>query len=398
MVFRFALFFCIMLAYLAVAHRYVYVRLVRDPKPPERWRKIGKWLLVALPFATVSGFFAPGRMPPGTGKPWAIAALLWFGTLFVAVLVLLALDAIRLGWALHRLGRRWVGRPLPAPDPERRLFFSRALAGVAALGSGGISAASVDTALSAPTVRRLEVPIVGLPAELEGLCIAQVSDVHVGPTIGTAFVRRIVDTVNALSPDLVAITGDLVDGSVARLREAVAPLAQLRSRFGTFFVTGNHEYYSGADDWCAHLGTLGIRVLRNQRAEIAVGAGRLDLIGVEDFFATGPRHDLTTAMAGRETSRPAVLLAHQPRSIFQAAAAGIDLQLSGHTHGGQIWPFTYLVYLQQPYVRGLHLHASRTWIYVHPGTGYWGPPMRLGVPPEVALIRLVRGQRPNSSS
>lgn len=390
MVFRFAIFLSLMLVYLGLAHRYLYVRLVRDPRPPERWRRVGQWTLVALPFATVSGFIAPGRMPPGTGKPWAILALVWFGTLFVCVLVLLALDALRLGLALHRLGRRWMGRPLAAPDPERRLFFSRAFAGVAALGSGGLSAASVSTALSQPTVRTIDVPIRGLPAELDGLRIVQVSDVHVGPTIGGDFVRRMVDTVNAQSPDLVAITGDLVDGSVARLRDAVAPLADLRSHFGTFFVTGNHEYYSGADEWCAHLGTLGIRVLRNTRAEVTRGKATLDLVGVEDYFAHGPKHDVAAAVAGRDRTRPAVLLAHQPRSIHDAAAAGIDLQLSGHTHGGQIWPFTYLVYLQQPYVRGLHLHASRTWVYVHPGTGYWGPPMRLGVPPEVAVIRLVR--------
>jgi uncharacterized protein len=195
--------------------------------------------------------------------------------------------------------------------------------------------------------------------------------------------------VNALDPDVVAITGDLVDGSVAELREHVAPLRDLRARYGVFFCTGNHEYYSGANEWVAELGTLGVKVLRNERVTIGEGEDVLDIAGVDDFNAPKKGHDLKTAMHGRDPSREVVLLAHQPRSVFEAAEHDIGLQLSGHTHGGQIFPWNYLVRLQQPFVVGLH-KLRDTWVYVHRGTGYWGPPMRVGIKPEIAQITLVR--------
>jgi predicted MPP superfamily phosphohydrolase len=222
-----------------------------------------------------------------------------------------------------------------------------------------------------------------------GYRIVQISDVHVGPTIGKEFIEEIVARINALKPDLIAITGDLVDGSVTELEEHVAPLARLTAKDGVFFVTGNHEYYSGADEWIAHLGRLGVRVLRNERVRVGGDAG-FDLAGIDDASSSDSGHgsDLKRALAGRDDTCACVLLAHQPRGIDLADAMGVDLQLSGHTHGGQMIPWNFLVRLQQPFVAGLH-KLARAQIYVSRGTGYWGPPMRLGAPAEITEIELV---------
>jgi predicted MPP superfamily phosphohydrolase len=240
-------------------------------------------------------------------------------------------------------------------------------------------------------IEQVEVPLSRLPAELDGFSIVQLSDVHVGLTLGRRFVERLVESVNALEPDAVAITGDLVDGPVERLGPAVAPLANLRTRHGTFFVTCNHEYYSGAPAWCDYLTHLGLRVLRNERVSIGSGAASLDLAGIDDEsahrFHLDHGADLERAVAGRDPSRELVLLAHQPRAVGRAEAAGVGLQISGHTHGGQIWPFHWLVPLQQPVVAGLR-RVGNVQLYVSRGTGYWGPPMRLGSPPEITRIVL----------
>jgi hypothetical protein len=241
-------------------------------------------------------------------------------------------------------------------------------------------------------VVRVEVPIAGLPPELAGFSIAQISDIHVGPTIREGYLRRIVDAVNRLEADMVAITGDLVDGSVRELSAHVAPLAQLRSRHGSFFVTGNHEYYSGAHGWIAELEKLDIRVLMNEHVALSHDGALAVVAGVTDYSAGhfDPAHtsDPKRAIAGAPPAGVRLLLAHQPRSIFEALDVGFDLQLSGHTHGGQFLPWVYFVRLQQPFVAGLH-RLRDTWIYISRGTGYWGPPKRFGAPSEITLIRLV---------
>jgi hypothetical protein len=216
----------------------------------------------------------------------------------------------------------------------------------------------------------------------------------VGRTIGEDEVRRVVAATNRLRPDVVAITGDLVDGSVGMLERSVAPLAALQARYGVFFVTGNHEYYSGAAAWVEHLRRLGIRVLRNERVEIGDRGASIDLAGIDDWRSAGmvPGHgpDLAAAIAGRDPDRSLVLLAHQPRGVEAAAQAGVELQVSGHTHGGQIFPFTLATALVYPYLHGLYQVAdgNGSQIFVSRGTGFWGPPMRLGSPPEIAHIVL----------
>src|SRR5450755_1449644 len=242
-------------------------------------------------------------------------------------------------------------------------------------------------------VVRVDVPVAGLPPALDGFTIAQISDVHVGPTIKRPYVEAIVAAVNALAVDVVAITGDLVDGSVRDLAEHVAPLAGLRSKEGSFFVTGNHEYYSGAAAWVRELRRLGLVVLMNEHVVVRRGAAQLIVAGVTDFGAGhydgAQASDPRVALAGSPADAALrILLAHQPRSAAAAEAAGFDLQLSGHTHGGQFLPWNFLVRLQQPFTAGLH-RWRRMWIYTSRGTGYWGPPKRLGAPSEITLLRLV---------
>jgi uncharacterized protein len=244
-----------------------------------------------------------------------------------------------------------------------------------------------------PRVVDVKVPLQGLAPALEGFTIAQISDVHIGPTIKRDFVRGIVDLVNSLDVDVVAITGDLVDGSVEQLATHVEPLSRLRARHGAYFVTGNHEYYSGAAAWIAELRRLGLHVLLNEHVVLHHRGAPLLLAGVTDYsahqFDPAQRSDPQAALVGATPGlRPRVLLAHQPRTAAAAADAGFDLQLSGHTHGGQFWPWNLFVRLQQPFTAGLDRLAS-LWVYTSRGSGYWGPPKRLGVPSEIARVRLV---------
>jgi predicted MPP superfamily phosphohydrolase len=239
----------------------------------------------------------------------------------------------------------------------------------------------------------VDVPLTGLPPALQGFRIAQISDIHVGPTIKRGYLQGIVHAVNGLEADMVAITGDLVDGSVGELAVHVAPLAALTSRHGSFFVTGNHEYYSGAPAWIAELRRLGVRVLLNEHQMLQHDGARLLLAGVTDFsahhFDRAQRSDPLAALAGAPLDTALrVLLAHQPRSAPAAAQAGFDLQLSGHTHGGQFFPWNLMVRFQQPFTAGLH-RLGALWVYTSRGTGYWGPPKRFGAPSEITLLRLV---------
>ncbi len=244
----------------------------------------------------------------------------------------------------------------------------------------------------APVVR-VTVPLAGLAAGLEGFTIAQISDIHVGTTIKRNFVQAIVDRVNRLGADMVAITGDLVDGSVGELAPHTAPLGQLESRHGTYVVTGNHEYYSGAPAWIRELRRLGTRVLLNEHVVLQHDGALITVAGVTDYsahhFDASQRSDPQGAAHGAPAGAVKVLLAHQPRTARCAQEAGYDLQLSGHTHGGQFWPWNLFVRLQQPFTAGLN-RLGGMWVYINRGTGYWGPPMRFGIPSEITLIRLVR--------
>jgi predicted MPP superfamily phosphohydrolase len=244
-----------------------------------------------------------------------------------------------------------------------------------------------------PRLVEVDVPIARLPKPLHGFSIAQISDLHVGPTIKRKFVERLVERVNGLQADLIAVTGDLVDGSVHQLSSHTAPLSKLTARHGAFFVTGNHEYYSGEQSWTREIRRLGLTVLKNQHVVLKHDGASLVLAGVNDIsahrFDPAQRSDPAAAMRGAPDSAGVkILLAHQPSSAPAAAHAGFDVQISGHTHGGQFWPWNLFVRYFQPFTGGLH-RLKRLWVYVSRGTGYWGPPNRFGVPSEITRIRLV---------
>ncbi len=268
--------------------------------------------------------------------------------------------------------------PALAPGPSRRLFVSRVVGGAAA--AAGLATVGYGTygVLRGPSVQRITVPLAKLPRAAHGFRIAVVSDIHIGPILGRAHTRRIVDTINATSPDLVAVVGDLVDGSVADLGSAAEPLAALRARHGSYFVTGNHEYFSGAEQWVDHVRELGLVPLENARVEIE----GFDLAGVNDIAGEteGQGPDFVRALGDRDRGRAAVLMAHQPVVIHDAVEHGVDLQLSGHTHGGQLWPGNMLAELANPTVAGLERYGD-TQLFVSRGAGAWGPPVRVGPRP-----------------
>ncbi|MCR0987792.1 metallophosphoesterase [Streptomyces albidoflavus] len=275
--------------------------------------------------------------------------------------------------------------PKPRPTPSRRLFVSRIVGGTAAAVALGTVGAGTYGVLRGPRLKHVTVPLAKLPRAAHGYRIAVVSDVHLGPILGRGHTQRIVDTVNSAQPDLIAVVGDLVDGSVAELGHAAEPLAQLRARDGSYFVTGNHEYFSGAAEWVDHVRELGLRPLENARVEKA----GFDLAGVNDVagesYGQGP--DFVRALGDRDRSRASVLLAHQPIVIDEAVEHGVDLQLSGHTHGGQLWPGNLIAGLANPTVEGLERYGD-TQLYVSRGAGAWGPPVRVGAPSDITIVQL----------
>ena len=369
----------------AVLHAYVALRLIPDLAAFPAAGFLLAAVLLASTLLIPMGLMARRIARPPLADRLGWAGLLCMG-LFSTLMVLTLLRDAALGllWAVDFL----------APG-GLALAWGRTVSAQAVLLLGGLSALlGFLNARRTAAVVRVDVPIPGLPPAWQGFTVAQISDVHVGPTIRQRYVRRIVDRVNTLQADVVAITGDLVDGRVHELAAQVAPLADLRSRHGTFFVTGNHEYYSGAPAWIDELRRLGLTVLLNEHVVIAASdAGRpLVLAGVTDFsaghFDPAHRSDPVRALAGAPPDAVRLLLAHQPRSAAAAADAGFDLQLSGHTHGGQFYPWNLFVRFQQPFTAGLHRWGT-LWVYTSRGTGYWGPPNRFGSPSEITCLRLV---------
>jgi predicted MPP superfamily phosphohydrolase len=387
LVLRLALFLLVVLAIVAGVHFYLWARLVRDTQVPLPWRPWLTAAVIGLAVSLPATMLVLRRVPQYWAPVVAWPGFVWMGLMFLAFVAVLLGDVVRM---LVLFGV-WVSAS-GGLDAGRRLLLSRVVGGGAGVAAAAVGAYAMHRARGRLEVAEVTVPLQKLAAGASGTTIVQITDLHVGATISRGFVEHVVREANALQPDLVAITGDLVDGSVERLREAVAPLAGLRARHGVFFVHGNHEYFSGAREWEVELRRLGIRVLCNERVTIGAGADAFDLAGIDDWTARrqgGVGPDLARTLEGRDPARPVVLLAHQPKAVTEAAMYGVDLQLSGHTHGGQIWPFGILVMLQQPYIVGLHRHAD-TFIYVSPGTGYWGPPMRLGTRAELTRITLVR--------
>ncbi|WP_395362820.1 metallophosphoesterase [Streptomyces sp. YH02] len=421
----FLLVLIVVLALLGAVHWYVWRRLVRDVTTRGSLpRRLGTAAVVVLPLLSFAALVSARA-----GAPFVLQQVVaWPGFLWLALLLYVTL-ALAVGEAVRPLLRRWLDRraqaeaptaapvaaPVPVPVPEhapaapeepveaaqpsitttpaevsRRLFVSRVVGGAAAAAAVGTVGYGTYGVLRGPRVKRVTVPLAKVPRAAHGYRIAVVSDIHLGPILGRAHTQRIVDTINSTQPDLIAIVGDLVDGTVENLGSAAEPLARLRARHGSFFVTGNHEYFSGADAWVDHVRELGLRPLRNERVEIGAG---FDLAGVDDIAgeSEGQGPDFGRALGDRDRARAAVLLAHQPIVVHDAVRHGVDLQLSGHTHGGQLWPGNHLAELANPTVAGLERYGD-TQLYVSRGAGAWGPPVRVGAPSDITLVELASKQ------
>lgn len=386
-------FFFIVHGLWAALHAYVALRLVA-PRGLGRFGRAAAYSLAAvLAGASPLVFFASMFQAPYDAI-YRWVAWIYIGAFSIVFALILARDVVYGALLLSDRVRTRRGKSALVPaSPARRRFLLNAT-GNAALGiSAGVSAYGVYAARRAPRVVEVEVPIAGLPSAFDGYHIVQLSDVHVGETIGKDFILPIVEQVTSLAPDLIALTGDLVDGSVDQLRADISPFAYLRAPDGVLCITGNHEYYSGAEAWCERFRELGLTVLVNQHMVVERGRARLLFAGVTDVregkSVPGHRSDPKAALAGAPPHDVRILLAHQPRSAYAAAPLGYKLQLSGHTHGGQFFPWNLLVGLVQPISRGLG-KIDGMWVYVNRGTCYWGPPNRTGVAAEITSLRLKR--------
>ncbi|MFI9826685.1 metallophosphoesterase [Streptomyces sp. NPDC051913] len=403
------------LAVLVTANWYLWRRLFRDTTSGPGWVRRTGAAVVAGGWLLAIGALVGER----TGAPfWLQQVLAWPGFLWLALSIYLLLGVV-VGEAVRPLLRRFLERrdrrnapaavavpqpePVPAgPAPEepaepasprllaapsRRLFVSRVVGGAAAAAAVGTVGYGTYGVLRGPRVKRVTVPLAKLPRAAHGFRIAVVSDIHLGPVLGRGFAQTVVDTINSTQPDLIAVVGDLVDGSVKDLGPAAAPLAQLKAP--AYFVTGNHEYFSGAEQWVAEVRRLGLLPLENTRTELPW----FDLAGVNDIAgeSEGQGPDFARALGDRDTTRACVLLAHQPVQIHDAVDHGVDLQLSGHTHGGQLWPGNFLAEAANPTVAGLDRYGD-TQLYVSRGAGAWGPPTRVGAPSDITVIELASQQ------
>jgi predicted MPP superfamily phosphohydrolase len=404
---RFIGFLTIIIGILSIIYCYIGWRLISPAILNPVWKRVA-WS--AIPFFIFIPFVPFFFRFQGIENIWtdllswiAYLSLGLFSMLFILIiardvswLVILLAKKVMLLFSFFPASNPHISETL---EPFRRVFvlhrINLGILGLAVLLTGY----GLFEAHRRPVVKEISIPIQGLPKDLDGFTIAQITDIHVGPTIKRGFVQKVVEQVNRLKPDMIALTGDIADGSVGRLIDEVAPLGDLSAPYGMFFVTGNHEYYSGVEAWIEEVKRLGFTVLMNEHRLIKKDDGVLLIAGVPDFHASSfeghPSPDPAKSLLGAQRHQVKILLAHQPRSIFNAAKSGFDLQISGHTHGGQFFPWLYIVDKFHPYISNLHKH-EKTWIYVSRGTGYWGPPIRLGVPSEITLIRLTMPSLPSS--
>lgn len=368
---------------LLLLHIYIGVRLLPDLPFGIAGIAAGIAVLATSAWLIPCGFRMQRADVAGRSKPLMWAGLVALGAFSTLIVLTLLRDA----GLLVALG---VGALLPGVVPFQPLATWSAIA--IPVATALLTLLGYFNARQVAHVRTVDVPIASLPPALHGFTIAQITDIHIGPTIAREYVEAVVDIVNTLDADIVAITGDLVDGSVPQLAQHTAPLARLVSRYGTYFVTGNHEYYSGVHPWIRELRRLGLTVLLNEHVVLDHDGATIIVAGVTDasahHFDLEHRSDPGLAIAGAPPAGVKVLLAHQPRSAFAAASAGFDLQLCGHTHGGQFLPWNFFVRFQQPFTAGL-ARLGKLWVYTSRGTGYWGPPKRLGAPSEITRLRLV---------
>ena len=378
------LFFLLFAGLLASVSVYLYRRLIRDVTGHKVLRVVGAGLVVGL---SLGALMLRVLRPRATfSQTFAVGLALWMGMLLYTVLSLWVLELVR-------VARARLAKEAAPPSPERRLFLSRALAATSVAAGGGLASFGVYRAYSPPGVTEFTVKLPGLPRTLDGYSIVQLSDVHIGPVLRQAFLDDLVERANALKPDLLAVTGDLVDGSVEDLGDIVGRMGRLRARHGTYFVSGNHDWYAGWDEWSQALSAMGLTVLRNRWLTIGDAGGSFDLIGLDDY---GSRHvaqgyDFSAALAGRDPSRPSVVLSHQPGSFDDTVKEKLGLQLSGHSHGGQTFPSTGISSLIWGPRSAGYSREGDSQLVVSRGCGFVGPPMRLGSPPELVKVILTAG-------
>jgi predicted MPP superfamily phosphohydrolase len=375
-------FLAIALTVLLGGHAYLAQRLVFDPEVGSPLRGFALGLIVLGLVSLVAQPIAERLIAPPWNRIVGWPASLWMGIAFLLLITLAASDLLRFlaGGVAYA-----AGGALPDAASSAR---AQAVTTLAVVGVGG--ALALVSGLRPPRLVRIEIALARWPKALDGFRIAQISDIHIGPLRDRRFSRHLTERVNALAPDLACVTGDLVDGSARLLADEVAPFGDLRARHGVYFVTGNHDHYSNANDWVGVIEKLGLVPLRNRHVTVRCEGGSFVLAGVDDHrggFGDGQREDLPQALSGVDPALPVVLLAHDPATFKRASQSGVDLQLSGHTHGGQIWPFRWLVRLATPFVAGRYTR-NRSELYVSRGTGFWGPPMRLFAPAEITEITL----------
>ncbi|MFZ3395586.1 metallophosphoesterase [Rhodococcus sp. 105337] len=381
----------VMAIFFALITYWLHRRLVRAPGVTGRAALGADLALVVLAVFAIAAGSVGTTLDPSWARPIGFLGWTWLAVVLYLGLGVLLIGLFALG---ARLVRRVRDRSRPRTDepadPSRRRAIRIATATLVVASVGAVTYGVVEAAR--PRVVDVRVPLRRLPAGFEGTRVALVTDLHAGPARGADFVRRVVDLVNAQQPDLVVLGGDLVDGTVALAGEDLEPLRDLRAPLGVFGVSGNHEYY--ADDgisWLDHWETLGVQTLRNEHVVLTRGGDTIALAGVHDYTAPEPHTaDMSAALDGIEPGTVVVLAAHQPKHVLEARERGVDLQLSGHTHGGQMWPLRPLVSLANPTVTGLDRFGD-TLIYTSQGTGAWGPPVRVGAPPEITILELTAG-------
>ncbi len=384
----FIIFFSTVTIIILSIHYYLWLRLIRDTGLSGLYKDIGTYSLIAFTLSFPIALLADRILPLKYSFPLLWLSYLWIGAMMLLFFLLFSIDMIKIViYIFQKL--TMAGEEIA--NPERREFVSGLIASAAStivLISSGIG---VKNYYSNAVVKKFNVSLKGLPEALKGFKIVQISDLHLGQMMTKTTLEQIVDQVNSLKPDLIAITGDLADGSTAKLLNEANPLKNLKAKKGIYFVTGNHEYYSGVENWTLAINKMGIKVLNNENIKIRREDDYFYLAGVTDHegknFGREHASDFKKALSGLENGKKKILLAHQPIAVQKASEYGTDLVLAGHTHGGQIWPFNYLVYLQQPYLKGFYDYNG-TKLYVNQGTGCWGPPVRLGSKNEITQIIL----------
>lgn len=371
---------------------FLYRRLFRDVTASPVWRRVGIGLLASTFLPVIALRLLPHDDLAPRGP--TLGLMVAWGVVMFTLLGLVVVELVR--WVTKKRAPKppvAPGAVLTPEDPERRVFLARATAVGALAFGGGMTTFGAWRAFTPPQVTEVPIRLLGLPKALDGFTIVQLTDIHVGAIIQERFLDHLVEAANGAKPDLLAITGDLVDGTPGQLGRYVARLTNLQAKYGRYFVSGNHDYYSNWEEWAPVVSGLGFNVLRNRHVSIGEGAASFDLIGVDDWGSPGRTvhkpYDLDAATAGRDETRASVLLAHQPNGLELASAKKIGLQLSGHTHGGQMFPATIIGDLIWGSRNAGLTKLDDTYLYTSRGCGFVGPPVRVGAPPEVVKIILV---------